>query len=422
MRVFADLHIHSKYSRGTSKDMDIKHIEKYAKIKGLNLLGTGDFTHPEWFKELKQNLEEDETGILKSKNGMNFILQTEVSNVYEKWGKKRAVHNILFAKNFEIAEQINDVLSKYGNLKADGRPTLNLDCAEMVEILKNLDKSIEIVPAHVWTPWFGVFGSKSGFNSLKECYEDMTKHIFALETGLSSDPAMNWRVKELENISLISNSDSHSFWPWRIGRECNVFELNDLTYDNIFKTIKTRNGFLFTIEFHPEEGKYHYDGHRKCGVWMHPKQAKAKNNICPVCGKKLTVGVLHRVEDLADYPEGYKPKTAVPFYKLVPLAELIAKYYNTSPNTKKVLSLYFDLVKKFGNEFNILLYVNEEDLKKAIGKDLAKIIIKNREGKIKVIPGYDGIYGKIIINENEKNIEEYKIENIKNQKSLFEFK
>ncbi len=420
MRIFADLHIHSKYSRGTSKNMDIKHIERYAKIKGLNLLGTGDFTHPEWLKELKNNLEVDEeTGILKSKNGMNFILQTEVSNVYEKGGKKRAIHNLIFAKNFEIAEQINDVLSKYGNLKADGRPTLNLDCAEMVEILKDLDKSIEIIPAHAWTPWFGVFGSKSGFNSLKECFEDMKKHIFAIETGLSSDPAMNWRVKELENISLVSNSDSHSFWPWRIGRECNVFDLKRLSYDDLFKAIKTRQGFLYTIEFHPEEGKYHYDGHRKCGVCMHPKQAKIRNDLCPICGKKLTVGVLHRVEDLADYPEGHKPKNAVPFYKLVPLAELIAKYYNTTPNTKKVLSLYFDLIKRFGNEFNILLYVDKDELKKVVGDDLANIIIKNREGKIKVIPGYDGVYGKIVI--DEKEIQENE-NNIKKQKSLFEFK
>ncbi len=427
MRIFADLHLHSKYSRGTSKDMNIENLEKYARVKGLNLLGTADFTHPIWFKELKEKLEEDGTGILRTKSGFPFVLQTEVNNVFEKDGKRRAIHNLIFAPDFETVEQINDVLSKHGDLVQDGRPTLNLSCAEMVELLKSINHNIHVVPAHAWTPWFGVFGSKSGFNSLEDAFEDKAKEIFAIETGLSSDPAMNWRVSKLDRITLISNSDSHSFWPWRIGRECNVFELVQLTYDNLFKAIKTREGFLFTIEFHPEEGKYHYDGHRKCGVVMHPKQAIARNNLCPVCRKTLTVGVLHRVEELADREEGYKPDNAVDFVKLVPLAELIALHYNTTVNTRKVLSKYFEMVKAFGNEFNILLYVSKEELEKVVNDaKLVELILRNREQSIRVLPGYDGVYGKVVLeefsDESEENNRKEKAKEIKKgQSSLFDF-
>ncbi len=430
MKVFADLHIHSKYSRGTSKHMSIKNLEKYARIKGLNLLGTGDFTHPAWLEELKRNLREDDTGILRTDSGFCFVLQTEVNNVFVKEGKKRAIHNLIFVQGLEVAEQVNDALSRFGDLKQDGRPTLNLSCAEMVELLKEIDQRVHIIPAHAWTPWFGVFGSKSGFDSLEEAFEDRYKEIFAIETGLSSDPAMNWRVSKLDNISLISNSDSHSYWPWRIGRECNVFELKELSYDELFRTIKTRKGFLFTVEFYPEEGKYHYDGHRKCGVVMHPKQAMARNNICPVCGKKLTVGVLHRVEELADREEGAKPNNAVEFVRLVPLAELIALHYNTSVNTKQVMAKYFEIVGAFGNEFNVLLYVDEQKLKSIIKDEaLVRLIIKNRRQDMKVVPGYDGVYGKITPDESrdehENDVPGWMNENpkgkTKGQSSLLDF-
>ncbi len=428
MRIFADLHLHSKYSRGTSQNMSIENLEKYARIKGLNLLGTADFTHPLWLRELREKLDEDGSGILKTRSGFSFILQTEVNNVFEKDGKKRAIHNIIFAPDFDTAEQVNEALAKYGDLRQDGRPTLHVSCAEMTEVLKSINKDVHIVPAHAWTPWFGVFGSKSGFNDLEQAFEDQTKHIFAIETGLSSDPAMNWRISKLDPISLISNSDSHSFWPWRIGRECNVFEIKKLTYKNLFDTIRTREGFLFTVEFYPEEGKYHWDGHRKCNISMHPKQAMARNNLCPVCHKPLTIGVLHRVEMLADRSEGIKPPNAVPFVKLVPLAELIAMFYNTQVSSKKVLSTYFDMVKKFGNEFNILLEVPEHDLKEKLGNELASIIIRNRKQRMRVVPGYDGVYGKIVLDENIpdhtkfEGSESDKDDEISTpQKSLFDF-
>ncbi len=402
MRIFADLHLHSRYSRGTSRNMSIENLEKYARIKGLNLLGTADFTHPLWLEELKEKLNETGDGILKTATGFSFILQTEVSNVFEKNGKRRAVHNIVFAPDFETAEQVNEALAKHGDLKQDGRPTIKLSCAEMVEVLREISNDVHVVPAHAWTPWYGIFGSKSGFDSLKDAFEDQVKHIFAIETGLSSDPAMNWRVKELDNISLISNSDSHSYWPWRIGRECNVFELKSITYRDIFRTIKSKEGFLFTIEFYPEEGKYHWDGHRKCKVSMHPKHSAVINGTCPACKKPLTVGVLHRVEQLASREENYRPERAVPFIKLVPLAELIAMVYSSSLHSRKVIAAYFDIVKKFGNEFRVLLEASEKELMKSADQRLACAIIRNREQRMRVIPGYDGVYGKIMLNdENE---------------------
>src|SRR3989338_2357073 len=304
MKIIADLHIHSRFSRATSKELNIKNLEKYAKIKGLNLLGTGDFTHPEWLKELKNELTEDETGILKTKTGFNFILQGEISLIYTQDGKGRRIHNVLLAKNLDVVEQINEALLKRGRLDYDGRPIFNLSCIEFTEMMKSIDKDIEIIPAHIWTPWFSLFGSMSGFDSVEECFKDQAKFIHALETGLSSDPAMNWRLSQLDNYTLISNSDSHSFWPWRIGRECNIFDIK-LAYDAFIKSLKTKEGFIETIEVDPSYGKYHFDGHRLCKVCMSPKDAIKNKNICPKCGRKLTIGVLHRVEELADREEGF---------------------------------------------------------------------------------------------------------------------
>ena len=400
MKIFADLHIHSRYSRATSKEMNIENIEKYAKIKGLNLVGTGDFTHPFWFDELKRNLREVEnTGLFQFKDkDIFFMLQTEVSNIYEQDGKIRKIHNVIFAPSFAVVEQINEFLKDYGNLSSDGRPIFSkMSCVELVERLIEISKDIIIIPAHAWTPWFGIFGSKSGFDSIEECFQDQTKNIFAIETGLSSDPLMNWRLSSLDKITLISNSDCHSPWPYRLGRELNVFETK-MDYKEIINTIKEKDQkkFLYTIEVDPSYGKYHFDGHRKCNVCLEPKESTKYKSYCPVCRKKLTIGVLHRVEELADREEGFIPKNAIPFKTLLPLSELIATVYHTQTFSKKVWEGFNKLTKDFGSELKILLEVPREELR--INERLIDLIIKNREGKLKVRAGYDGIYGKLILN------------------------
>jgi len=405
MKIFADLHIHSRYSRACSKDLNLENLEKFAKIKGLNLLGTGDFQHPLWFKEIKSELNEvDNNGVFTHKeNDIFFLLQTEVQNFYEQDGKIRKIHNIILAPNFDVVEQIIEYFSKKGDLGYDGRPIFNdLTCPEMVEALMQISKDIMIIPAHAWTSWFGVFGSKSGFDSLKDCFKDQTKNIHAIETGLSSDPAMNWRISSLDRISLVSFSDAHSYWPHRLGRECCIFNLKQLTYKNITEAIKLKDKseFLYTIEFFPEEGKYHLDGHRNCDVCLKPEEAMKYKNICPVCRKQLTIGVLHRVEELADREVGFVPKDAIPFKNLVPLSELLAAIYKMEPFSRKVWEEYFKLIKRFGNEFNVLLEADYNEIKLLSGENIADIIIKNREGKIKIQPGYDGVYGKIVLNDD----------------------
>lgn len=418
MRVVVDAHIHSRFSRATSKQLTIESLEKYARIKGLDILGTGDFTHPLWIKELKQNLIEDGTGILKTKTGFGYLLQTEVSLIYRQSNRTRKVHNIILAPDFEVVEQINAELLKWGRLDYDGRPIFGKTCVELVELMKGISGNIEIIPAHIWTPWFSLFGSKSGFDTVEECYQDQTKHIHALETGLSSDPAMNWRLSALDKYTLISNSDSHSHWPWRIGRECNVFDLKRITYDAIIDVLKTKENFVETIEFWPHEGKYHYDGHRNCNVVLNPKESLKQKNICPVCKKPLTIGVLHRVEELADREEGFKPKGAVSFRNLIPLSELIAGVLNSGVATQKVWTEYNKLIKEFGNELNVMLNVEFEKLANVVDDKMANVIIKNREQKIKVQPGYDGVYGKPILNET---IEKKSIETTYPQKGLNDY-
>jgi len=395
MKVISDLQVHSRFSRATSKQLNLENLEKFARIKGLNLLGTGDITHPEWLKELKQGLTEDDTGILKSKSGFSFVLQGEVSNIYTQDGKGRRIHNLILAKNFEIADQIQEALKKKGRIDYDGRPIFGFNCIELVEMMKNIDEKIEIIPAHAWTPWFSLFGSMSGFDSVEECYKDQTKHIHAIETGLSSDPAMNWRLSQLDKFTLVSNSDAHSFWPWRIGREANVFDI-DLTYDNLINAIRNKKGFLYTIEVDPNYGKYHLDGHRACNVCLEPKESLKNNNICPKCKKPLTIGVLQRVEQLADRDEGYKPKDAIPFKSLIPLSEILSALLGYGVASKKIFSEYYKLIKNFDNELNILLNVTKEDLIKATDEKIADAIIQIREGKAKIKPGYDGVYGQPI--------------------------
>lgn len=415
MEFIADFHLHSKYSRATSSQMNLENLEKWAEIKGIRVLGTGDFTHPEWFEELKEKLEPEEAGLFKlktSKTNIRFVLTTEVSCVYLKNNKIRKIHLLIFSPSFEICQKINTHFNLYGNLKSDGRPTLNLDAKELVKIILNISKDCLIVPAHIWTPWFSLFGSKSGFDSIEECFEEFSKYIFAGETGLSSDPKMNWRLSDLDKITLISCSDSHS--PTKIGREANVFN-TDLNYFSIVEAIKEKDPqkFLYTIEFFPEEGKYHYDGHRNCNVSLHPQETKKYNGICPVCFKPLTIGVLHRVEQLADRPDGFIPDNAIPYKNLIPLEEIIADCLNQNLNTNAVEKEYIKLIENFGNEFEVLLNVSRENLEKITFPEIAEGIIRAREGKVFVEPGYDGVYGKIKI--FQKGEERQKLK----QKTLF---
>jgi len=399
MKFIADFHLHSKYSRATSPQMDLENLDEWAQTKGIKILGTGDFTHPERFKDLKEKLEPAEPGLFKLKNsdsGTRFILTAEISCVYSKKLRVRKIHIIVFAPSLEIVEKINTHLGWIGNLKADGRPILGLDSRELTKIVLNISEDCLIVPAHCMTPWFGIFGSKSGFDSIEECFEDYSKYIFALETGLSADPAMIWRIPDGQKVTLISNSDSHSLS--HIGREANVFD-TEISYLAIIKAIKEKNPqkFLYTIEFFPQEGKYHYDGHRICGISLSPQESKKYNNICPNCGRPLTIGVLNRVDLLADKPEGFKPENAIPFKSLVPLAEIIADALNVMVGAKQVEAEYKNLIEKFGNEFKVLLDASRQDLENITFPEIAEGIIRVREGRVNIEPGYDGVYGKIRI-------------------------
>lgn len=394
----ADLQIHSKYSRATSKNMNLEEITKYAKIKGLDILGTGDFTHPLWLKELKQKLAEANAGAY-SYNGVSFILSGEISLIYKQGGKQRRVHHVILSPNFAVVDQINEFLDKKGRRDYDGRPIFGFSSIELVEAMMSISKDIEIIPAHSWTPWYGIFGSMSGFDSLEECFGDKTKHIHCIETGMSSDPAMNWRISSLDNITLTSNSDAHSPWPWRLGREANVFDFREINYENIINAFRTRKDFAYTIEVNPNYGKYHYDGHRDCNFSCSPEEAEKLNDICPKCGKSMTKGVLNRVKQLADREEGFVPKDAIPFKSPIPLSELIAAFAGNDVFTKKVWEIYNRLIYRFGNEFNVLLNVGKDELKKTVDEKLANLIIKNREDKLKIEPGYDGVYGKLILKD-----------------------
>ena len=408
MEFIADFHVHSKYSRATSRLMDVENLDKWAQIKGVKVLGTGDFTHPLWLKELKEKLEPVEAGLFGLKNfnsETRFLLTAEISCIYTKGGKIRKIHIVVFAPSFQAVDKINFELAKIGNLSADGRPILGLDAKELAKIVLNADENCLVVPAHAWTPWFAVFGSRSGFDSLEECFDDYAKYIYAIETGLSSDPKMNWRLSQLDKITLISNSDAHS--PQKIGREANVFD-TDLNYQAIAEAIKTKNKnkFLYTIEFFPEEGKYHYDGHSACDLRLSPKESKKYNNICPVCGKSLIIGVLNRVEKLADRPENFVPENAIPFKSLIPLGEVIAESLGVGVLSKQVDKFYNNLIKNLDNEFKILLDGKREEIEKYSLPEIAEGIIRVREGKVNIEPGYDGVYGKISIfgkNETKKS-------------------
>ena len=392
-RFICDFHIHSKYSRATSKDMDIKNISKWAKIKGISLMGSGDFTHFLWLEELKRILRPEGNGLFSYDETL-FMLTAEISCIYSKNGRTRKIHIVIFAPSFEVAEKINNELGSIGNLVSDGRPILGLDARELVKIVMDISPDCFIVPAHIWTPWFSLFGANSGFDSIEECFEDQSRHIYALETGLSSDPAMNWRWSALDKYSLISNSDAHS--PGNIGRETNVFS-QKMDYYQIIESLKNkdRERFLATIEFFPQEGKYHWDGHRNCGVCLSPSQARENNCCCPRCGKRLTIGVMHRIEDLSDREQGFVPEDSIPFYSLVPLAEIIAEAKGVGKKTITVENEYYKLVQGLGGEFNVLLDASRDDLIKLTTEKVADGILKVREGKVDIRPGYDGVYGEV---------------------------
>lgn len=399
--IFGDLHIHSRFSRACSTAITLDNLEKYAKIKGLNLLGTGDFTHPKWITEVKENLKEDENGILWSKNKFPFIWQTEVSLMYSQDNRRRSVHYVLLSPNKDVTNNIVDALGKRWRLDYDGRPIFGVNSIEFLELLKGIDDKIEMIPAHCMTSWFGIFGSKSGFDSLKECFQEKVNHIHAVETGISADPAMLWRLKE--NVNLVSFSDAHSFHPFRIGREATIFDFKELSYDNIIKAIRTGFGLNGTVEVNPSYGKYHIDGHRNCDFSCDYKESRKLNKICPKCKNELTIGVEYRVEELAKEKIGYKPKDAKETYELIPLQELIGAVYGVKLlSSKKVMDIYNKLILLFNNELNILMNVSENDLLKVLDRMLVNVIINNRNGNLKFKPGFDGVYGQIILNDNEK--------------------
>lgn len=434
MKIVADFHIHSPYARAVSKAMTLENLDYWARLKGITVMGTGDFTHPQWIKEIKSKLEPAEPGLYKLKDSVRkssrqartvlfersredtatrFMLTVEISSIYSKGGKGRRVHNLIFAPSVETAEKINAQLGWQGNLKSDGRPIVGVDSKNLLKLALDADERCLFVPAHVWTPWFSVFGSMSGFNSIEECFDEYAKYIYALETGLSSDPAMNWRLSALDKYALISNSDSHSLR--RIGREANILDA-ELSYDGIVSAIKSKDPkkFLSTIEFFPEEGIYHYDGHRNCKMRLTPQETRGLKKICPVCGKPVTVGVMYRVEELADRPEGFRPEWAIPYKNMVPLDEIIAEAFGVaSATTKRVQEEYKKLVEDFGGELPILFDVSENDLAGRVRPEIAEGIMRVRNGKLHIEPGYDGLYGKV------KIFEEGERKSISKQKALF---
>lgn len=393
MKFTADFHIHSKYSRATSRDMDLDHIDESARLKGIDLIGTGDFTHPLWMAELKTKLKPDGNGFFDF-GKTKFILTTEVCNIYHQAGKLRKVHTMIFVPSFQIADKINKELGKLANLLSDGRPIFTISAKKLAEIVFSASNECLLIPCHVWTPWFSIFGSNNGFDSIEQCFEEYSRNIFAIETGLSSDPSMNWMVSALDKVVLISNSDAHS--PSRIGREANVFNA-ELTYKAVYDAIKAKdtNKIISTIEFFPEEGKYHFDGHRNCNVCLSPKETLKLKNLCPKCGKKLTIGVMNRIYELADRAEDFVPNNAAPFKKIVPLAEILSEVLDKGENSSAVKKEYIKLISAFGSELKILLDVPLKKLSSHVSEKITEGISRMREGKFNVSPGYDGEYGEI---------------------------
>jgi uncharacterized protein (TIGR00375 family) len=402
MRVFADLQVHSPYSRATSKNMNLKELGRFASMKGLNIIGTGDCTHPDWRKEIRKDLRDaSDSGLYQLRDDafqIQYMITGEVNTTFQFGEKSRRIHHCLLVPSIESADALSDRLSKYGNLASDGRPTLRATAPELVDEVIEADRQSVIFPAHAWTPWFSLFGANSGFDSVIDCYQDRSDRIFALETGMSSDPPMNWRLSQLDHLCLVSNSDAHSAWPWRLGREANAFNLKNLTYQSLVGAIRDKDPerFLFTIETSPAYGKYHWTGHRECQVSMSAKGARNLRDKCPKCGKKMTRGVEERVEELADRPEGYMPKNPIGYRHLLPLSEIISTVIGeVNPGSTKVWDAYNMLVGKFGSEYAVMLDVPEDQLLAAAGPELSSAILRVRNDNVFVEPGYDGVYGKL---------------------------
>jgi len=410
MKFIADLHIHSRYSRATSRDLTLETLWKWGQLKGIRVVGTGDCTHPGWLDELDGKLLRAEDGLFNLRDEpreasdipascrakVSFLLSGEISCIYRKKGRTRKVHCLVLLPDVAAARRLNLSLARIGNLASDGRPILKLDAKDLLNMVLDASPYAMLIPAHVWTPHFSVFGAASGFDSLQECFEDLTPEIHAIETGLSSDPAMNWRLSALDGITLVSNSDAHS--AAKLGREATVFD-TDLSYRGIFSGIAGGLGVSSTIEFFPEQGKYHADGHRGCGVRLSPSETVANGYRCPACGAKVTVGVLHRVELLADRAQGARPESAPPFRSVIPLLDMIGGTLGVGTLTKRAQTLYFDLLQRIGNEFHILLEAPLEEIAEASSSALSLGIGKMRRGVVEIDPGYDGRFGKISVDQ-----------------------
>jgi len=409
MHYRADLHIHSRYSIATSKQSNLETYYSWARIKGIDVVGTGDFTHPGWFAELKEKLkpsgngffklkEKPGTDILKAFNprgrDVQFCLSSEISSVFKKNGRVYKVHSLIYVPDFNAARAVSEKLKGIGNISSDGRPILKLNPRNLLEIVKEASVSGYLIPAHIWTPWFSILGSKSGFNSIDQCFEDLTGEIFALETGLSSDPAMNRLWSRLDRYTLVSNSDAHS--PSKLGREVNLFN-TELSYSSMFAALKTGKGFEGTYEYFPERGKYHLDGHRKCNVRLTPEETEKLKGICPVCGNPLTIGVLHRVMECADRTEPDSRQKAAGYKYTVPLDEFLSAAVGTGPATKTIQKLAVSAVGLYGDEFEVIFKVPIEDVSKDLGYDIGEKLDKFRNGKILLSPGYDGKFGTFSI-------------------------
>ena len=411
MKMIGDLHIHSRFSMATSKEGTPENMDFWARKKGISLIGTGDFTHPVWREELRERLKPEGNGLYRLRDeyvreesrkfpgeGTRFVVSGEISSIYKKNGKTRKVHNVILLPSLEAADAMAQRLEKIGNIHSDGRPILGLDSHDLLEMMLDVCPEGILIPAHIWTPHFSVLGAKSGFDSVEECFEELTPYVHALETGLSSDPAMNWRISKLDRYQLVSNSDAHS--PSKLGREANLLDI-DCSYEGLYQAIQTGEGLEGTVEFFPEEGKYHFDGHRKCGVSLSPVEAERLGGICPVCGKKLTMGVDHRVEQLADRAEGFVKEDGKKYESLVPLPEVISACMGYSTASKKVQGCFEQMLQTLGTEYDILRNVPAEDIKSCAGERIAEGIENVRTGTVKRIPGYDGEYGKIeLFDEN----------------------
>ncbi|MCS7200626.1 MAG: endonuclease Q family protein [Patescibacteria group bacterium] len=404
MDIFADLHLHSKYSRACSKNLDLENLSYYASLKGLKILITGDFTHPDWFREIKQKLVEVNDGIYRLKDSQEevfFLLGGEISSIFSRQGIVKRIHYIVILPKFDLVEKLNKKLSMYSNLRSDGRPILALDVIDFMKILFDIYEKAIFIPAHIWTPWFSLYGSISGFDSIYEAFGQYVDYVTAVETGLSSDPNMNWRLPELDRFSIVSFSDAHSPHPHRLGREATLFRLNELSYSQLYKAMKEpneENKILMTVEFFPEEGKYHYDGHRLCKVRFSPEDSKKNKYLCPMCGGKVTIGVMSRVEKLAKRPSNFFSENRPPFKRTTPLTQIIGQLLNSEPTSKKVFSYYLQVVNEIGPELDILIDNFDQDLMKQKYSDLLECLEKIRREEIILEPGYDGEYGKVLLN------------------------